>query len=119
MKPILCCLGTTFALIFSAAVAPAQSIPVPQNLWRLVAQEDTDGDQKITIHDHTTPFEIRDQNGAEVRRRHQRISNVRAVAGPQAADDQHMETIAMDKLHLNEDIVDRTHQFIKTNSGTR
>ena len=67
MKPILCCLGTTLALIFSAATAPAQSIPVPENLWRLVAQEDTDGDQKITVHDRTTPFEIRDENGADVR----------------------------------------------------
>ena len=30
-----------------------------------------------------------------------------------AADDQHMETIAMDNLQLNENIVDRTHRFIK------
>ena len=38
-----------------------------ENLWRLVAQEDTDGDQKITVHDRTTPFVIHDQNGAAAR----------------------------------------------------
>jgi len=114
MKPILCCLGTTFALIFSAATAPAQSIPVPENLWRLVAQEDTDHDQKITVHDHTTPFEIRDQNGAEVRSVTNEYQLSVLLQDLTAADDQHMETIPMEKLHLNEDIVDRTHQFIKT-----
>ena len=48
-------------------LAGAQTIPVPANLWRLVAQEDTDGDRKITILDHTTPFELRDDAGVTVR----------------------------------------------------
>jgi alpha,alpha-trehalase len=33
----------------------------------LLAQEDTDGDRKITILDHTTPFELRDDAGVTVR----------------------------------------------------
>ena len=49
------------------APAAAQTVPVAPNLWRLIAQEDTDGDQKITVHDHTTPFVIREANGAPAR----------------------------------------------------
>jgi hypothetical protein len=33
-----------------------------------VAQEDTDGDQRITIHGHTTPFESRDKKTAGTHR---------------------------------------------------
>ena len=56
--------GTLAACVLTASLACSQTVPVPENLWRLVAQEDTDGDQKITVHDHTTPFEIRDRSGA-------------------------------------------------------
>jgi Neutral trehalase Ca2+ binding domain len=42
-------------LFASAASSPSQIISVPDNFTRLVAQEDTDGDKKITIHDYITP----------------------------------------------------------------
>ena len=85
----------------------------PENLWRLVAQEDTDGDQKITVHDHTTPFEIRDESGADVRAVTNEYQLSVLMQELKAADNQHQETIAMDDLRLNENIVDRTHRFIK------
>src|SRR5580704_522753 len=56
-------------MILSGLVAMpvfSQTIDVPDNLARLVAQEDTDGDKKITIHDHLTPFEIRSTDGSPV-----------------------------------------------------
>jgi len=90
-----------------------QIVPVPQNLWRLVAQEDTDGDRKITVHDHTTPFEIRDEKGADVRAVTNEYQLSVLMQELKAADNQHQETIAMDDLQLNENIVDRTHRFIK------
>lgn len=91
----------------------SQTVPVVDNLWRLVAQEDTDGDQKITVHDHTTPFEIRNQTGADVRAITNEYQLSVLLQELKAADNQHQETIAMDDLHLNENIVDRTHRFIK------
>jgi alpha,alpha-trehalase len=94
-------------------LAGAQTIPVPANLWRLVAQEDTDGDRKITILDHTTPFELRDDAGV----------TVRVVAGEyplsvlmqelKRAEDRHAEEIAMTNLPLDESVVDRTHRLIR------
>ena len=68
MKPWLQALaGTLAACILGVSAAFSQTVPVADNLWRLVAQEDTDGDQKITIDDRVTPFVIHDQNGAMVR----------------------------------------------------
>jgi len=113
MKPILCCLGTTFALIFTAATAPAQSIPVPVNLWRLVAQEDTDGDKKITIHDCITPFEIRDDKNAGVRTITNEYQLSLLLQNLKQADDEHQPEISLDQLRLEENIADRTHRLIK------
>ncbi|HTV39386.1 MAG TPA: trehalase family glycosidase [Candidatus Sulfotelmatobacter sp.] len=52
-----------FLLCAVAMPVFSQTIDVPDNLARLIAQEDTDGDKKITVHDHLTPFEIRGTNG--------------------------------------------------------
>lgn len=60
------CFATVLAFSLVAASAPAQTVPVTRNLWRLVAQEDTVGDQKITVHDRVTPFALQDANGATV-----------------------------------------------------
>jgi alpha,alpha-trehalase len=91
----------------------SQTVPVPDNLWRLVAQEDTDKDQKITVHDHTTPFEIRDEKGADVRA----VTNVYQLSvllqDLKQADDQHTPQISLAGLNLDEDIVARTHRLIK------
>jgi alpha,alpha-trehalase len=91
----------------------SQTIPVSENLWRLVAQEDTDADHRVTIHDRITPFELLDS--------HQAV--VQSVADPyrlsvllqelKRAEDQHHGEIALDRLLLNESVVDRTHRLIK------
>ena len=91
----------------------SQTVPVMDNFWRLVAQEDTDGDHRITIHDHTTPFEIRDQSGARVCV----VSNEYPLSVllqelKRAEDDQRAE-ISMSQLHLDESVVDRTRRLIK------
>jgi alpha,alpha-trehalase len=91
----------------------AQTVPVSENLWRLVAQEDTDGDRKITIHDHTTPFEVRNENGEAVRT----ITNVYQLSvllqELKNADDRHLRVVALDQLPLDESAADRTHRLIK------
>ncbi len=90
-------------------------MPVAENLWRLVAQEDTDGDQKITIHDHTTPFEIDDKNGATLRTLTNFYQMSVLLQELKRADDQHKPETTMDNLQLDESAVDRTHRFIKDN----
>jgi hypothetical protein len=68
MKPLRhILLGALAGSLFASVTALSQTILITDNLWRLVAQEDTDGDQKITVHDRTTPFQIRDGSGATVR----------------------------------------------------
>jgi alpha,alpha-trehalase len=100
---------------FSLVVAPAfsQNVPVSENLWRLVGQEDTDGDRKITIHDHTTPFEVRGENGAAVCA----ITNFYQLSvllqELKSADDRHLREVALDQLPLDESPVNRTHRLIK------
>ncbi len=91
-----------------------QTIPVSRTLWRLEAQEDTDRDQKITIHDRITPFEIRDASGTEVRT----LTNVYRLSVlvqelKRAENGQH-DVIPLDQLQLDESPVNRTHRLIKT-----
>jgi hypothetical protein len=50
--------GALALFLLVATSALSQTVPVSENLWRLVAQEDTDGDRKITILDHITSFVI-------------------------------------------------------------
>lgn len=98
----------------ATASALSQTIPVTYNLWRLVAQEDTDGDQKITVHDRATPFQLRDAAGVTIRT----VTNTYPLSvllqELKQADDQHQEHLAMNELPLDENIVDRTHRFIQT-----
>jgi alpha,alpha-trehalase len=101
------------ACLFTAHPAYSQEIPVTDNLWRLVAQEDTDGDQKITVHDHTTPFIIRDDHGASVRTLTNYYPMSVLLQELKRADDQHTNEVSMDNLQLDESAVDRTHRFIK------
>lgn len=97
-----------------AAEAFSQTIPVTENLWRLVAQEDTDGDQKITIHDRATPFPIRDAAGVTIGT----VTNTYPLSillqELKQADNEHQENLAMNELPLDENIVNRTHRFIQT-----
>ena len=95
------------------APAAAQTVPVAPNLWRLIAQEDTDGDQKITVHDHTTPFVIREANGAPARTLTDFYQMSVLLQELKRADDRHAAETTMDNLQLDESAVDRTHRFIK------
>jgi alpha,alpha-trehalase len=82
-------------------------------LWRLEAQEDTDGDQKITAHDHTTPFVIRDAIGGPVRTLTNFYEMSVLLQELARASEKHTTEIAMDNLQLDESALDRTHRFIK------
>ena len=101
------------ACILGADAAFSQTVPVADNLWRLVAQEDTDGDKKITIDDRVTPFVIRDQNGTAVRTLTNFYQMSVLLQELKRADDQHTKETSMDNLQLDESPVDRTHRFIK------
>ncbi len=106
-------LGTAALCLWFAGSASSQTMPVPQTFWRLVAQEDTDGDQKITVHDHTTPFEIRDETGADVRVVTNEYQLSVLLQNLKQAEDNHTPKISLDQLRLDENIVDRTHRLIK------
>jgi alpha,alpha-trehalase len=108
---VLCSALALFLLAVSSTFS--QNVPVSENLWRLVAQEDTDGDRKITIHDRTTPFEIREENSATVRV----VTNFYQLSvllqELKSADDRHLRAVTLDQLPLDESAVDRTHRLIK------
>ncbi len=105
--------GGAAVSLLAAATGLAQTVPVVDNLWRLTAQEDTDGDQKITLHDHTTPFVLRDDRDAPVRTLTDFYQMSVLLQELKRADDQHEKEIAMDHLQLDESALDRTHRFIK------
>jgi len=106
--------GGVFAgCVLTAAPPFSQTIPVAENLWRLVAQEDTDGDRKITVHDRATPFAIHARNGAAVlalTNFHQMSVLLQEL---KRADDRHAPEISLNHLPLDESAVDRTHRLIK------
>ncbi|MGA2245583.1 MAG: trehalase family glycosidase [Verrucomicrobiota bacterium] len=99
--------------LLTPSPAAAQTIPVAPNLWRLVAQEDTDGDQKITVHDHTTPFAIEDANGGTVRTLTNFYQMSVLLQELTRANEHHAADATMDNLQLEESAVDRTHRLIK------
>ena len=105
--------GVSAACVLTAALTLSQTVPVSENLWRLVAQEDSDGDKKITILDQTTPFEIHDQTGAALRK----LTNFYQMSvlwqELKRAEDQHKQEMIMDNLQLDESPVDRTRRLIK------
>jgi alpha,alpha-trehalase len=91
----------------------AQPIPVTENFWRLAGQEDTDQDQKITIHDHITPFSILDEKGNPARVVTNEYELSVLLQELKRADDQRLSEIDLEQLHIDENIVDRTHRLIK------
>jgi alpha,alpha-trehalase len=113
MKPGLVLLAFA-AFQFAAPLhGYSQTVPVSDNLWRLVAEEDTDADKQITVHDHLKPFAIQDEHGTEIRT----LTNVYQLSvllqGLKQADDRHLHSVPMDNLNLDEPAMDRTHRFIK------
>jgi alpha,alpha-trehalase len=100
-------------LLLTASPLYSQIISVPDNFTRLVAQEDTDGDKKITVHDHLTPFEIEETNGVAI----ETISgayplSILLQSLKRAEDENHFE-IFLAEIHFNEPAADRTHRLIK------
>lgn len=101
-------------LLLGAAVPVlSQTIDVPDNLSRLVAQEDTDGDKKITVHDHLTPFEICGTNGAAI----EQIQGAYPLSVllqelKRASDANHLQ-ISLSHIDFNEPVTDRTLRLIK------
>ena len=115
MKRGLISCSTSFALWFFCTIpVAAQQLPVPQNLWRLTSQEDTDGDHKITVHDSVTPFQIRGSNGSPL----EMIRGVYPLSvlmqELKRAEDQHRANADLDQFRLDEPAADRTHRLIKT-----
>jgi alpha,alpha-trehalase len=106
---------STFLLLFCLLpkATAAQTLPVPENLWRLTAQEDTDGDRRITVHDHTTPFTLEDNDGAPVRRVEGVYPLSVLLQELKRAEEAHHARIQTNQLHLEESVVDRTHRLIR------
>jgi alpha,alpha-trehalase len=104
---LVLCLAERFAFGIRA-----QDVPVVDNLWRLVAQEDTDGDRRITVQDRLTPFVVEDLRGRPART----ISDAYRLSGLlqefKQAGDNHRTSIALRDLDLEENIVERTHRVV-------
>ncbi len=100
-------------LMASVMVSFSQTLDVPDNLARLVAQEDTDGDKKITIHDHLTPFEIHGTNGAIIERVQGAYPLSVLLQDLKRADDANHFKISLRDIDFNEPVADRTHRLIK------
>jgi alpha,alpha-trehalase len=101
------------ATLLAASTLLSQNIPVADTFRQLLAQEDTDHDQKITIRDRTTPFAIHDEHGQTVRTLTNFYQMSVLLQELKRADDQHQKETPMDHLQLDESPVDRTHRFIK------
>ncbi len=110
--------GAFAACFLTAATTFAQTVPVADNLWRLVAQEDTDDDKKITVYDQPTPFDIHDQAGATALTLTNFYQMSVLLQELKRADDEHTKEISMDHLQLDESPVERTHRFIKDHFWT-
>jgi alpha,alpha-trehalase len=103
-------------MILSGLVAMpvcSQTIDVPDNLARLVAQEDTDGDKKITVHDHLTPFEIRGADGSPVEQIQGAYPLSVLLQELKRADDANRFQISIADIHFDEPVTVRTLRLIK------
>lgn len=83
------------------------------NLWRLVPQEDTDGDLRITIHDHVTPFTLKDRNGKSIRNVDSVYQLSVLLQELKRAELEHHPDINLSSIGLDETATDRTHRLIK------
>jgi alpha,alpha-trehalase len=90
-----------------------QTIDVPDNLARLIAQEDTDGDKKITVHDHLTPFEIRGTNGAAIEQIQGAYPLSVLLQELKRASDENRFQISLADIDFNEPVTVRTLRLIK------
>ncbi|MGH7977845.1 MAG: trehalase family glycosidase, partial [Limisphaerales bacterium] len=102
-----------FFLLGPAMPSFSQTINVPDNLARLIAQEDTDGDKKITIHDHLTGFEIRGTNGATLEQIQGAYPLSILLQELKRADDANHFQISLNDIDFNEPVTARTLRLIK------
>jgi alpha,alpha-trehalase len=90
-----------------------QIVPVSQNLWRLLDQEDTDRDRRITVRDRVTPFDVRDRQGATVRT----VGGVYPLSvlmqELKRLEDGRQTEVELARLPLDETAADRTHRLIR------
>jgi alpha,alpha-trehalase len=101
------------AVLLSAFPVFSQTINVPDNLARLIAQEDTDGDKKITTHDHLTPFEIRGTKGEPIKTIRGAYPLSVLLQTLERANEQHDFTLALSNIDFSELAADRTHRLIR------
>lgn len=113
MKRIRHTLGALVFMIFTGENIPAQTVSVAETLARVEAQDDTDGDKKITVHDRVTPFLLRDKNGVALRALTNFYQLSVLMQECKRALDAHESEAPMDHLQLDETAVERTHRFIK------
>lgn len=107
------CAVILLATLLVSSAPRSISIPIFDNLSRLIQQEDTDHDLRITIHDRITPFSLRDARGTAVRSVaavHQLSVLLQELKG---AADQGEQEIPLDRIRLNESVVDRTSRIIR------
>lgn len=101
------------AWVILGSNAWSQMVPVDANLRRLVAQEDTDGDLKITVLDRTTPFSIYDKHGKEA----DTLTNFYRMSvlmqELKLAEQRGNLEMPLTSLELDESVVARTHRLIK------
>jgi hypothetical protein len=100
-------------LLLPASPLYAQIISVPDNFARLVAQEDTDGDKKITVHDHLTPFEIYGTNNAIIETVNGAYPLSVLLQSLKRAEDENCFEISLAEINLDEPAATRTHRLIK------
>ncbi|HEY1789970.1 MAG TPA: trehalase family glycosidase [Verrucomicrobiae bacterium] len=109
--------GVWLWLIFLPGLAAmpvfSQTIDVPDNLARLIRQEDTDGDKKITIHDHLTPFEIRGANGIDIEQIQGAYPLSVLLQELKRANDANRLQLSLNDIDFNEPITVRTLRLIK------
>jgi alpha,alpha-trehalase len=103
------------AVLPGLAAAPvfSQTIDVPDNLARLIAQEDTDGDKKITVHDRLTPFEIDGTNGAVVKQIQGAYPLSVLLQDLKRASDENRFQMPLADIDFNEPVTIRTLRLIK------
>ncbi|HEV2318845.1 MAG TPA: trehalase calcium-binding domain-containing protein, partial [Verrucomicrobiae bacterium] len=99
--------------VLAGMPALSQTIDVPDNLARLIAQEDTDGDKKITVHDHLTPFELRGRNGAAIQQIRDAYPLSVLLQELKRASDSNRFRMPLANIDFNEPVTIRTLRLIK------
>lgn len=112
-RPVRRPIALVILLLAQATALVAQTVPVPQNFWRLLDREDTDGDCRITVHDRLTPFDVRDGQNASVRTVSGAYQLSVLLQDLKQRMDRQQAAVDLARLKLNEPVVERTHRLIR------